>query len=114
MAAALLAGAAVMDITPTDSQFLSGYPHVSRYSTGVHDPLLCSGLCLDDGRKQILFLTTDIIFISKALCRTVRQDISARIGIAPENILLSASHTHSGPITVNYVSNSQEIGRAHV
>jgi len=108
MAAALLAGAAVMDITPTDSQFLYGYPHVSRYSTGVHDPLLCSGLCLDDGQKQILFLTTDIIFISKALCRTVRQDISARIGIAPENILLSASHTHSGPITVNYVSNSQD------
>ena len=38
----LLAGAATADITPQDSQFLFGYPHVRRYSIGVHDPLLSS------------------------------------------------------------------------
>ena len=40
----LKAGAATVDITPVDSQFLSGYPHVERYSTGVHDPLIGSSL----------------------------------------------------------------------
>ena len=37
MAPVLLAGAAAADITPRDSQFLFGYPHVSRHSTGVHE-----------------------------------------------------------------------------
>ena len=37
--AGLHAGAAVADITPAGSQFLFGYPHVNRYSTGVNDPL---------------------------------------------------------------------------
>ena len=38
-----------IDITPRNSTFLYGYPHVSRLSTGVHDPLLSSSLYLDDG-----------------------------------------------------------------
>jgi len=38
----LLAGAAQVDISPKDSQFLFGYPHVERYSTGINDPLLSS------------------------------------------------------------------------
>jgi len=42
--ASLEAGAAVVEITPRDRQFLYGYPHLRRYSTGVHDPLLSSAL----------------------------------------------------------------------
>jgi len=34
----LQAGAASVDVSPAGSQFLWGYPHVRRYSTGVHDP----------------------------------------------------------------------------
>ena len=37
--AALIAGSAQVDISPKDSQFLFGYPHVERYSTEINDPL---------------------------------------------------------------------------
>ena len=38
------AGAAQVDVTPDSPQFLYGYPHCERISTGVHDPLLASAL----------------------------------------------------------------------
>jgi len=101
----LLAGAGAVEITPQNSQFLYGYPHVARYSTGVHDPLLASALFLSDWQTSLLFVAADIIFIDKALSRRVREQISARAGIPAENILITATHTHSGPITVNYISN---------
>src|SRR5687767_14570416 len=50
----LQAGAAAVDVSPTKSMFLYGYPHVKRYSSGVHDPLLASALFLSDGGHNVL------------------------------------------------------------
>ena len=36
MAETLTAGVGMVDITPADSQFLYGYPHVERYRTDVY------------------------------------------------------------------------------
>jgi len=55
------AGAAQVDISPEDSQFLFGYPHVKRYSTGIHDKLWSSALYLYDGKTEIMFIANDII-----------------------------------------------------
>ncbi|MBN2377758.1 MAG: neutral/alkaline non-lysosomal ceramidase N-terminal domain-containing protein [Sedimentisphaerales bacterium] len=99
------AGAGQANITPRDSQFLFGYPHVSRYSTGVHDPLFSSALLLSNGDTEVMFIANDIIFVSKALVQNVRSAIAAQTGIPPKNIMISATHTHSGPITVDYISN---------
>ncbi len=104
----LKAGAAQIEITPNDSQFLFGYPHVKRYSTGVHDRLWSSALYLSDGNEQLLFVANDIIFISKEVARQARKAISRHTGIKPENIMITATHTHSGPITANYISNQSD------
>lgn len=58
-------GAAERDVTPTGPQFLYGYPHVERTSTGVHDSLLASTLYLDDGLREALFVAVDVIWLSK-------------------------------------------------
>ncbi len=103
-----LAGAAVADITPADSQFLFGYPHVKRYSTGVHDPLLSSALYLGDGRMSVLWIANDIIFVPRSSARRAREMLAARTGIPPENIMITATHTHSGPLTMDYISNRND------
>jgi neutral ceramidase len=100
----LLAGAGVADITPHDPQYLFGYPHVERTSTGVHDPLLSSALYLSDGRTPLLFIANDIIFVGKATAQRVRQRIEEATGVPAAHILVSATHTHSGPSTVDYIS----------
>jgi hypothetical protein len=101
---ALVAGAAVEDITPHDSQYLFGYPHVDRYSTAVHDRLLSSALYLTDGQTPLLFIANDIIFVGKATAERVRQRIEQATGVPAANILVSATHTHSGPSTVDCIS----------
>lgn len=104
----LKAGAAQVDISPQDSQFLYGYPHVKRYSTGIHDPIWSSSLYLSDGANQAMFIANDIIFISKDLAAAVRRQISQKMPLRPDSIMITATHTHSGPITVNYLSNEAD------
>jgi neutral ceramidase len=100
----LVAGAGVADISPIDSQYLFGYPHVDRFSTGINDPLLSSALYLTDCLTPLLFIANDIIFVSKATAARVRSRIRELTNVPEENILISATHTHSGPSTVDYVS----------
>ena len=104
----LLGGAAQFEITPDKSMFLFGYPHVKRYSTGVHDPLYSSALYLTDGMTQIMFITNDVIFISKAIAARARKRIEEKTGTPASNIMIGATHTHSGPITVDYLSNEAD------
>jgi len=101
----LKAGSAAVDITPEDSQFLFGYPHVERYSTGVNNPLFSSSLYLENGNNNMMFIANDIIFVDKELSRRVRKRISEETGVPEEGIMVTATHTHSGPITVDYLSN---------
>ncbi len=108
MSHGLKAGAASADTTPKNSQFLYGYPHVKRYSTGVHDPLLASALYLSDGQTSLVFVACDVIFITKALAERARRRIAERTGIPRDNIMVTATHTHSGPITVYYLSNEAD------
>lgn len=108
MTAPLFAGATSIDITPTKSLHLFGYPHVERYSTGVHDPLLASACYLRGDGGETVFVATDIIFISKRLAASARGRIAKATGVPAENILISATHTHSGPGTVRYASNTAD------
>ena len=101
---ALEAAAAAVDISPADSQFLYGYPHVPRHSTGVHDPLMASALYLSAGGQRVLFVANDIVFVPKGLGERARQRITASTGIPPANIMLTATHTHSGPMTLRNIS----------
>jgi neutral ceramidase len=101
----LRGGAAVRAITPNKEVFLYGYPHSPRQSTGIHDDLLCSALYLSGGDTACLFLANDLIFVGQDLVATVRSGISRQTGLAESNIAICATHTHSGPVTVNYLSN---------
>jgi hypothetical protein len=104
----VVVGAAVADITPASSQFLFGYPHVARYSEGVHDPILSSALYVHGDSGSALFIANDIIFVDKALVGEVRERIHATTGVPRESILISATHTHSGPIVVSHASNRND------
>jgi len=108
MAARLIAGAATADITPRGSQFLFGYPHVRRYSTGVHDPLLSSALYLSDGQTPLLLVANDVIFVSRQTAGRVRERIAQRTGIPAANMMVTATHTHSGPLTVDMLSSEAD------
>ncbi len=97
----LEAGAAIIDVTPKKPMFLHGYPHVERISEGVHDPLYASALVIDNGFTQIGICAVDLIFISREITEQVREKVQMATGIPGQNLMVSASHTHSGPMTVS-------------
>lgn len=102
----LLAGAAVIEITPPGRVFLYGYPHVPRTSTGVHDPLECAALYLRSGTTSALFIANDLIFITKEMAVEVRRRLAAETGVPAAAIMLTATHTHSGPVIADCISNA--------
>jgi len=100
MPKALIAGAAAADVTPDQGAFLFGYPHVPRAATGVHDRLTSTALFLSDGRTPLVVVANDVIYVGKDLVARARERIAWRCGLAPENVMVTATHTHSGPVTV--------------
>jgi neutral ceramidase len=108
MANRFKAGACALNITPSDSMHLFGYPHVERFSTGVHDPLWASALYLSDAKTGVLFLSCDMIFVPKDMVNRARRRIEASTGVEPAKVVIAATHTHSGPDTVAYLSNEAD------
>ena len=90
------AGAAIRDITPKAPIQLCGYPE-SPISTGTHDPFYIAAFYFADAQTKILYLTADLLFFARARVDKITAEISGKTGVAQENILLAATHTHYGP-----------------
>jgi neutral ceramidase len=101
-------------ITPPIGTHMSGYPdvrldlswapdamkgYVGRRqlpSTGTHDPLLATVFALEvDGVRAVL-IGVDTLVVTAPFTRHIRESLLAD-GVAPQNVLVAASHTHAGP-----------------
>ncbi|MFH1303055.1 MAG: hypothetical protein ABIK07_18495 [Planctomycetota bacterium] len=92
----LRAGVAKVDITPADVNQLEVVGH-RRKVTGVRDPLRAGVLVLDDGQTKAAIVTLDLIGAYSELVKPARQQIEQATGIPAANIMVAASHNHSGP-----------------
>lgn len=97
----LQAGAAFANITPETPHFLHGYPYVERVSEGVNDWLLSSALYITGGAEEVILISNDLLFVGKATVANIRKKISQATGVSEANILIAATHTHSGPVAVD-------------
>jgi neutral ceramidase len=93
----LTAGVSVVEISPGQGIELAGYPHHPRYNKGIHDPLYAGCICLDDGTTKIALVCMDLLMYSKKEVRAVREEISRLTPIPAANVMITCSHTHSGP-----------------
>ncbi|MGY8643451.1 MAG: hypothetical protein ACKVJU_20440 [Verrucomicrobiales bacterium] len=92
----LKAGVAKVDITPEIIEGMETVGH-RRVVTGVRDPLRAGVLVLDDGETKAAIVTTDLINAYDDMVKLVREKIEAETGISAANIMVTASHNHSGP-----------------
>ena len=90
----LSAGVAKVDITPPADTPVTGHP---RKTTGARDPIRAGILLLDDGKTKVAIATFDLIGATDGLVKSVREAIHSQAGVSAENILVAASHSHSGP-----------------
>ncbi|WP_417391060.1 hypothetical protein [Gimesia sp.] len=92
----LRAGVAKVDITPTEVKQLEVVGH-RRKVTGVRDPLRAGVLVLDDGQTKVAIVTLDLIGAYTEIVTPARAQIEQETGIPAANIMVAASHNHSGP-----------------
>ena len=92
----LRAGVAVADITPAGPYPMSGY-YFERLSTGTKDPLHAKALVLRQGGVAAAIVCCDLIVIASDLTDAVRERVERETGIPGANVMLAATHTHTGP-----------------
>ncbi|MDA0810718.1 MAG: hypothetical protein O3B68_22235 [Planctomycetota bacterium] len=92
----LRAGVAKVDITPDVSQGLDVVGH-RRKVFKVRDPLRAGVLVLDDGETKAAIVTLDTIGAWDEMVALARERIQQLTGIPAGNIMVTASHNHSGP-----------------
>jgi neutral ceramidase len=92
----LKAGVAKVDITPDEVTQFEVVGH-RRLVNGVRDPLRAGVLILDDGETRAAIVTLDTINAWNDLVKLARERISNEAGVPTPNILIAASHNHSGP-----------------
>ena len=91
----LLAGSAKMDITPPVGRPLAGYG--GRSSTGIHDRAFTRALVISNGYMTLAILSADLLAITDDLSEAVRLKIHDDLSIPKDRIMVTATHTHSGP-----------------
>lgn len=93
------AGAAKIDITPVGPMWMSGYSGRDKPAEGTLHSLWAKALVLEDpDGRRVALVTMDLVGIPRDLSVAVCAELKKKHGLPREAILLSTSHTHTGPI----------------
>ncbi|MFA9479506.1 hypothetical protein ACERK3_14550 [Phycisphaerales bacterium AB-hyl4] len=91
-------GIATVDITPPVGTPLAGFGDRSIHSsTAVYHPLRAVAVVVDDGETPMLLLSAEWIAFS-GMSERVRGRLAEVTGLPTSSIILSATHTHCGPV----------------
>ncbi len=97
---ALRVGRAKVDITPP----LNMPFHVPQRppfpvvpAEGVHDPLQAKAVVFESGGVRAAVVTCDVTSIPTEYIVTAREYIGKTCETPPENVMITATHTHTGP-----------------
>ncbi len=89
------AGAAKAEIkTPMGMPIVGNWN--SPPATNIHDELHVRCLLLNDGKTSIAFAICDSVGIPREVFDAARKIIDAETDVDSENVLMAATHTHSG------------------
>lgn len=103
MDAPLRVGAYETDITPRlGTHLIGGYG--PRVAVQVMDRLHAKAVVVDNGQTQVALVTVDLCMIEREEVDAAKARIQQRTGIPPENVLVSATHTHTGPAAVSILA----------
>jgi len=101
------AGLASAVITPEQSMWMSGYAARTKPSEGKASDLYAKVLALEACPQQsqgdakttrLVIVTVDLLGIPRPSRDWLEKEVSQRYNLPPESLLLSASHTHCGPV----------------
>jgi hypothetical protein len=95
----LTAGAGRSDITPPVGIAHAGWGAATHQrAEGLDMPFFATALYVTDGDLEIAIVDLDMGVLTNEDDAAIRAAVETTSGIKPENLRLSATHTHSGPV----------------
>jgi neutral ceramidase len=93
------AGVARVVITPERPTWMAGYASRTKPSEGKLHDLYAKALALeDDRRNRVVVVTSDLLGFSREFSEAVAAEALKRYKLRREQLLLTSSHTHTGPV----------------
>lgn len=93
----LRVGAAAVAITPPSGTPMAGYYSI-RTADGVHDDLYAKAIVLESGGRKAALVALDLIATTRDLVVQSRAAIEEATGIPGDSVMISATHSHTGPV----------------
>jgi len=93
----LKAGYAAVEITPPAGIPMAGYYSI-RKAEGRHDPLMARALVLESGGTRVALVACDLVGMDRPIIEAARRLVREQSGLAPETVMISATHSHTGPL----------------
>jgi hypothetical protein len=90
-------GVSQVDITPPVGAPLAGY-YYKRNAEGVHDPLHVKAMVLEQGGVKIALVALDLVSLPRDIVESARTMVQQRIALAPDHVMISATHAHTTPV----------------
>lgn len=84
---------------------MAGFDARKDVAKAVHDDLHARAMVFDDGIRQVVFVSVEVIALSAEFASSVRSQCESATGIPASQIILSATHTHCGPVTLHHFFN---------
>lgn len=101
-------GAAMLEITPTNSVVLGGYGMYvgsrsnCRWSDGIHDPLYATAISFSKNNQTVIIIEMDSVGLLAFDIDFIRKKGALRLDIPFDNIIVAASHSHATPDTIGF------------
>ena len=86
-------------ITPAEPMWMAGYASRTAPSDGKLHDLFAKAFAIEDeaGQRSVI-VTTDLLGIPAVVAHSTAEEVQRRYGIPRERLMLTASHTHCGPV----------------
>ena len=101
------AGAAKIDVTPLVLPVIRNGGFIEASDNKVVDRLHARCLVLDDRVTRMAIVVVDSCMLPRELCDEAKRTASSKTGIPFNRILISATHCHSAPSSMDYCLGSR-------
>ncbi len=86
-------------ITPAEPMWMSGYGARTQPADGKLTELWAKALAVEDqAGERLVLVTLDLVGIDAGMSERISVQVTAKHGLAREALVLSTTHTHSGPV----------------
>src|SRR5262249_5286171 len=109
LAAELKVGAAAVVITPPEGTPLAGY-YSYRGTKAVLDDIYSKAIVLEVGDTKAALVVCDLISLPRHIVTEARRQIEKATGIPGSHVMISATHTHTGPVLMRESALDELVG----